>query len=53
MERRRGRRDVHVPVGRRGKKGYRMKRGEEGTMSGEKGVRRRDMNGGQQGLERP
>ena len=53
MERRRGRRDVHVHVGRRGKKGYRMKRGEEGRMSGEKGVRRRDMNGGQQGLERP
>ena len=50
MERRRGKRDVHV--GRRGKKGYRMKRGEESRMSGEKGVRRRDMNGGQQGLER-
>ena len=29
MERRR---DVHVHVGRRGKKGYRMKRGEGGRM---------------------
>ena len=50
MERRR---DVHVHVGRRGKKGYRMKRGEGGRMSGEKRVGRRDMNGGQQRIEIP